>query len=141
MIASGGGGPSAPPAQAPAAAPATSALAIVTEPAGASIYVDGTARGVAPLNLAANVGAEVEIRAELAGHMTTRERVRVGAEPATVRLALGVIVDAGAPVADAAPPAPIDAGAIDAGARPRRERPRPTRTAPDTFDPDGVIGP
>jgi hypothetical protein len=33
---------------------------------GAVITVNGAARGVAPVNLAASVGAEVEIRAELA---------------------------------------------------------------------------
>jgi hypothetical protein len=47
-------------------APATSAIAVVTEPAGATIVVDGAPRGVAPVNLAAPIGAEIEIRAELA---------------------------------------------------------------------------
>jgi len=118
-------GPSAPPAS------ATSALAIVTEPAGASILVDGAARGVSPINLAAPVGVDLEIRAELPDHVAAAERVRVGAQPATVRLTLAPVVDAGA--LDAPPN-------VDAGAGPRRDRSHSPRRGSD-FDPDGVVQP
>lgn len=138
IVASGGDGATPeraapPPADAPAP---TSAIAIVTEPAGATITIDGTARGAAPLNVAVPVGAAIEIRAELADHASSSERVLVGTTPATVRLTLPPLVDAGVLV-DAAPMA---APVIDAGTR--RVRPRATREpAGGGFDPDGVVQP
>jgi hypothetical protein len=139
VVATGRDGPDPAPAVVPPSAPvATAAVAIVTEPAGAAISVDGTARGIAPLNIAAPAGAEIEIRAELTGHTSTSERVRVGTEPATVRVTLAQLTDGPAPVVDAGI---IRAPAIDAGARPRRTGPRPGRGTADTFDPDGVVQP
>ena len=117
-----------------APAPATSAIAIVSEPSGATIHVDGTARGVAPINIGAPVGAEVEIRAELPGHTPTIQRAKVGAEPATVRVVLAPVaaplgIDAGAP------PVAVDAG-------PRRRRPRDgTIDTGGGIDPDGLVQP
>ncbi len=130
--------PASPPSP---AARATSDVAIVTEPSGATVYVGGAARGTAPMNIAAPVGAELEIRAELAGHVASVERVRVGAEPAAVRLTLAPE----APKVDASVLPPIDAGAaterqVDAGT-PRRNRPRPPPRETWEFDPDGVVRP
>ena len=122
-------------AKSPPAAPATSAIAIVTEPAGAAIIVDGVARGAAPVNVAAPVGADIEIRAELAGHAPTTQHAKVGADPATVRVVLAAVPTASAPIdagADAAP------DAIDASSR--RKRPHTTTTEP-AIDPDGLVQP
>ncbi len=108
--------------------PATSALAIVTEPAGAMIFLDDVSKGVAPLNLTVPVDAEVVIRAELDGHVSTREAVRVGAEPSTVRLQLAVVpVDAGSVVAE---PVATDRDEKRAGSR--RKRSRDAQREPET---------
>lgn len=152
IVAAGGGGasstaPAAPVAPAAPAGATISAIAIVTEPAGATVHVDGAPRGAAPVNVAAAVGAEVEIRAELAGHATASQRVTVGPDPATVRLTLTPMVDAGAarPAAAAAPPLDAGASPTDAGppidARPRPTRPRGDRRGEGGFDPDGVVQP
>ena len=114
-------------------APATSAIAIVTEPAGAVVTVDGTARGTAPINFAAPVGAEVEIRAELAGHAPTVQRAKVSADPATVRVVLAALPTASAPIDAGAPPAAVDAG--------RRKRPHGTTPTEAVIDPDGLVQP
>ena len=112
----------------------SSALAVVTEPAGAVVYVDGAPRGTSPVNVAATVGRTVEVRAELPGHETATRRVTLGPDPATVRLAL-------APMTDPAPPdagTPVDASVrVDAGPPPRRDRRSPT--VRQEFDPDGVL--
>jgi hypothetical protein len=112
-----------------------SALAIVTEPSGASIYVDGSPRGLAPANLAAPVGADLEVRAELAGHVPAVERVHVGADPATVRLTLPAIA------IDAATSAPPDAG-VDAAPSVRKRRPTNGRgsSSGSGFNLDDVVG-
>ncbi len=125
-----GKGTAAAPTAPAAPTPVMSALAVITEPPGAVVIVDGVAKGAAPLNLPATVGTEVEIRAELVGHVAAVERVRVGAEPATVRLVLVPLADA----AVDAPAAPIDAGT-------RRVRPRPPGRGSDEFDPDSVVQP
>ncbi len=123
------GGPAPAVDDAAPSKPATSAVAIVTEPSGAMVTVDGVSKGPAPLNVAAPVGAEIEVRAELLGHAPAVERVRVTAEPGTVRLGLVPFADA----AVDAPPAPVDAGI-------RRVRPRPPQGGSD-FDPDSVVQP
>jgi serine/threonine-protein kinase len=122
------------PAPPPTPAP-TSALAVMSEPAGASVFVDGTPKGTAPVNLSATVGADVEIRAELADHTTAVERVRIRADSATVRLVLMPIADAGIDADIDASPAP----SIDAGTR--RVRTRRTNNRPADYDPDGVVQP
>ncbi|MBP6842768.1 MAG: protein kinase [Kofleriaceae bacterium] len=134
VVASSGRGSTQPEAAPTSTAPATSAIAVVTDPVGASITVDGVARGVAPVNLAAPIGAEIEVRAELPGHTPAAQRVKVDAQPATVRLVL-------APLAP--PSQAIDAGAaaatIDAGSR--RKHPRTTAPGGVAIDPDGLVQP
>ena len=136
VIATAGDKHSAAPraATSPAAVPATSAIAIVTEPAGAAITIDGVPRGTAPVNIAAPVGAEIEIRAELPDHTPAIQRAKVGTEPATVRVTLAALVVANAPI-DAGTVAPA---AVDAG---RRKRPHGTTAADPTLDPDGLVQP
>jgi hypothetical protein len=133
VLATAGDKRSTPPttATAPPAAPATSAIAIITEPAGAAITIDGATRGTAPVNIAAPVGSEIEIRAELPGHAPAIQRAKVGAEPATVRVALtaSTPIDAGTAAASAT---------VDAG---RRKRPHSTTTTAPTLDPDGLVQP
>jgi hypothetical protein len=113
LVVSGGGTPHPAPTVSPDAAtspppvPATTALAIVTDPSGALVTVDGVAQGAAPVNVAVPVGADVLVRAELGGYQATSQHLRVGAEPSTLRLELAaVVVDAG--VLDA--PGPRDDG-------------------------------
>jgi hypothetical protein len=134
VMVSGSRGGSQSKAAKPSTAPATSAIAVVTEPVGATIVVDGAARGVAPVNLAAPIGAEIEIRAELPGHTPAIQRAKVDAQPATVRLVL-------APLAP--PSQSVDAGAaaatIDAGGR--RKHPRTTAPSGVAIDPDGLVQP
>jgi len=84
----------APPRAEPAAA--ASALAIVTIPDGAEVFVDGVSKGSAPVNLQLPVGAQLELRAESPGHSAATRSVTVGASPATVRLELAELMDAGA---------------------------------------------
>ena len=134
VVASSGGGseaaapPSATPGDTKPVTAATSEIVIITEPAGAAISVDGVPRGVAPVSIAAPVGTEVEVRAELVGHAVVRQGLTVTAKPATVRLTLPPLVDATA-VVDAAIP-------VDASASRRRSRPEV-----GGFDPDGLIQP
>ncbi len=132
-----GGGSDRPAATDPIGAPtapASSALAVITDPPGAVVVIDGVSRGPAPVNVGAPVGTTIEVRASLAGHVDAIERVTIGADPATVRLTLAPHIDAGPPVdasavVDAAPP-------IDAATR-RRDRKPPT--SGQDFDPDGVL--
>jgi|JI10StandDraft_1071094.scaffolds.fasta_scaffold05035_14 hypothetical protein len=121
----------------PPATPAPSAIAIVTEPAGPRSWSMAwrVARGAAPVNVAARVGADIEIRAELFGYAPAVQRAKVAAEPATVRVVLAAMPTASAPV-DAGtdtPPAVVDAGG-------RQKRPRGTPAGP-AVDPDGLVQP
>lgn len=109
-------------------APATSAIAIVTEPTGATTTVNGAA----PVDLAAPVGAEVEIRAELPGYAATDQRATVGAEPATVCVVLAPLPTANVP------PDPGAAPILDAGRRGRRQASPTTGAA---IDPEGLVQP
>jgi serine/threonine-protein kinase len=77
------------------AARATSALAIVSDPDGANITVDGVSKGRAPVTLQLPVGAAVELRAELPGHALASQSLTVAMTPTTVRLDLPQLVDAG----------------------------------------------
>ena len=74
-----------------------SALAVVTTPDGAEVFIDGESKGPAPLNLRLPVGAAVEVRATAPGHLAASQSVTVSARPATVRLTLAEVADAGAP--------------------------------------------
>jgi len=128
------------PAPVPATSPAaTSALAIITEPTGAAVALDGAGRGAAPLNLAAPVGSTVEVRAELPGYAPALERVHVGADPATVRLVL-VSLASGVDAGVDSPAPTTDARSADPRGKRRRPPAGQTTPAPE-FDPDGVIGP
>jgi len=134
-------GPSVDPSPVSAVSTSTSALAIITEPDGAAVTIDGTARGHTPLNIVATVGHEIEIRAELANHAQAVERVRVGATPSTLRLSL-------VPLADAAVAAPIDApAAVDAAPAPRgptsgrRRTAKPPANGSGPWNPDDVVDP
>lgn len=87
------------------AAPATSSLAIESEPPGATISVDGVPKGRAPLKVQVPVGTDVEIRAELPGREPVRRSVPATATPATVRLELPPTgAGAAMPAATAPPP-------------------------------------
>ncbi|HVH40520.1 MAG TPA: PEGA domain-containing protein, partial [Gemmatimonadaceae bacterium] len=95
-----------PPAAAPIdAPPALTAVAIISEPSGAAIFVDGEPRGTSPKNLMLPAGATVQIRGELGGHDGTMQTHIVGTQAETVRLSLTPLVDA-AVAADAAVDAP-----------------------------------
>jgi hypothetical protein len=72
----------------PAQLAPTSALAIATEPPGATVWIDGVEKGHAPINVSLPVGAEVSVRAELAGHVTTSRTVRVAEDPVAIRVEL-----------------------------------------------------
>jgi hypothetical protein len=75
----------------PGYAVVTTELTIVTKPSGAAVYVDGVEWGAAPVTIAAaTIGAQVEIRAELAGHVTTTRQVIVVDRVHTVELTLPV---------------------------------------------------
>ncbi len=121
------------------AASAMSALAIVSDPDGAVVSVDGVPKGRAPLNLQLPAGAKVEIRAELPGRDPVRRPVVVTATPATVRLELPLAADAGS--AAGTPPATVPPrGGRDAG---RGDRKRSAGSAAgrgsDTFSPNDVL--
>ncbi|MDB4967540.1 MAG: hypothetical protein JWN44_3229 [Myxococcales bacterium] len=68
--------------------PAVAMLAIETEPPGANVYVDGRARGAAPMRLEAEAGRSYAIRAVRAGHRDDEQLVTAGAGDSTVRLHL-----------------------------------------------------
>ncbi len=114
---------------------ASSALAVISEPTGAEIFVDGVAKGTAPVNLQLEVGSEVEVRADLIGFVSARQSTRIAAAHGTLRLELTRIVDAGVP-----PDAPKSS-------KPPKT-PKPKRGAPDAgtgttrgsaFNPDDVL--
>lgn len=73
------------------AAAAMSALAVITNPDGAEVFVDGASKGQAPVNLQLRVGARVELRAEAPGREPATQSVTVSATPATVRLDLAPV--------------------------------------------------
>jgi serine/threonine-protein kinase len=125
------------------AARATSALAIVTEPGGATIFVNGVAKGASPINLQLPVGDRVDVRAELDGYSPTGQAVTVEATPGTVRLALARVVDAGVPP-DASPPVAVPAKDDDHGSRRGKRRPRGTgkgtgSSSEPGFNPNDVL--
>ncbi len=74
--------PVAPPAEPPK--PALVRLAIRSEPSGAQLFVNGEARGEAPLDLELRPEAQLSVRAELAGHETVAREVRMGGGPEQV---------------------------------------------------------
>jgi len=106
-----------PDAATPAVAPAASALAIMSVPTNAEIFVDGVSKGRAPLNLQFPVGTSVEVRAELGGYVASSKTVRIEATPATIQLEL--------PAIDVAPP---DAG-VPVVVTPK-DKPKPRTTKP-----------
>lgn len=136
-----------------AAAPMT-ALAVLSEPDGATISVDGVVRGTAPINLQVPVGAEITLRAELAGHDATSQSARVGTEPATVRLRMLPTVQIDAPATSDTQPSrerkPSRARTRDRDGRAASpvEADAPPVVAPDagatkrapTFNPDDMPG-
>jgi hypothetical protein len=75
---------------APAASPAgTGGMRVETDPPGAEVWVDGSARGSAPLTLADLEPGRVSVRAEKPGYAAAEERVRVRpgkVVPLTLRL-------------------------------------------------------
>lgn len=121
------------------AAGAMSALAIISDPDGAAISIDGVPKGRAPLNLQLPVGAEIEIRAEMPGRGPVRRPVAVTATPATVRLELPQMTDAGS-ATGALPAAPPQRGNRDAG---RGDRKRSAGSAAgsgsNNFNPNDVL--
>ncbi len=67
----------------------TTPVTIVASEPDARIFVDGVDWGKPPVTIPAmSIGAEVELRAELAGHGTVVERVRITNPQPTVRLTL-----------------------------------------------------
>ncbi|MCA9674427.1 MAG: protein kinase [Myxococcales bacterium] len=146
--------PSSPDARVAAARAPTTALAIVSDPGGAEVFIDGASRGREPVNETVQVGSTLVVRVELPGYLPAEKTVTVSNGPQSLRLALEAV-----PALDAAV-APADAprgGTGDSVARPpHRERPRPpgtgsgsgsggTRTgsgtgAGHTFNPDDVGG-
>jgi hypothetical protein len=77
--------------------PATGQIAIQSEPAGAKVFVDGTERGVAPLTVADLSAGEHTVVLEAGGASVKR----------VVVVQAGVIGSLIAPMAAAAPPAPV----------------------------------
>lgn len=75
-----------------------STLTIVSNPDGATIFIDGAPRGSAPLNAQLPVGSQVEIRAALPGRDPARRLVAVTAAPVTVRFEFPPAADAGATI-------------------------------------------
>jgi len=68
--------------------PAAASLHIETDPPGALVYVDGRARGSAPLAVAAEAGRSYAVRAVRDGHRDSEQLVTAAAGDAPVRLHL-----------------------------------------------------
>jgi hypothetical protein len=68
--------------------PAAASLRIETDPPGALVYVDGRARGSAPLSVDAEAGRSYAVRATRAGHRDAEQLVTAAAGDAPVRLHL-----------------------------------------------------
>jgi serine/threonine protein kinase len=125
------GGTAVATAAVPDAALAMSSLAIITEPPGAEIFVDGVAKGAAPVDVSLPVGAEVVVRGVLDGYSPANEAVRIGNAPATVRLVLPALPSVAPP--DALPPvAPPKSGK-------GKRRKQPRNDSEDGFDPNDVL--
>jgi serine/threonine-protein kinase len=75
-----------------------SALAVITEPSGAEVFVDGSSKGASPVNLSLAVGSDALVRAESPGFASNEQQVHVAHDPGTVRLTL-LALDAGVPPA------------------------------------------
>jgi eukaryotic-like serine/threonine-protein kinase len=75
-------------ATAPPDARATATLVVHAEPRGARLYVDGEHRGQGSATVTVPVGAEVEVRAEMAGCQPATEPVVMTGEGAEVQLKL-----------------------------------------------------
>lgn len=69
--------------------PAAAYLRIETDPPGATVYVDGRARGAGPLKLDAEAGRSYALRATLDGWRDDEQLVTAAAGDSTVRLRLG----------------------------------------------------
>jgi hypothetical protein len=78
-------------------APKTGTLTLESKPPGASIYIDGRSRGVAPLRISdLEAGRAYRVRAVLAGYQEKEDLVTVGANeetvvPFTLRLETGAV--------------------------------------------------
>jgi PEGA domain len=69
--------------------PAAATLRVETEPPGATVYVDGRARGAAPLAIAGlDAGRSYAVRAALPGHRDDEQLVSAAAGESAVRLRL-----------------------------------------------------
>ncbi|HZS36128.1 MAG TPA: PEGA domain-containing protein, partial [Polyangia bacterium] len=82
---------------------ATAALRVETDPPGATVYVDGRARGTAPLTVAGlEAGRSYAVRSTLQGHKEDEELVTAASGESTIRLRLpaeaaGVAVESDPP--------------------------------------------
>lgn len=86
------------------ATPSTSALAIVTTPDGAEVFIDGVSRGRAPLNVEMPVGKKVELRADASGYSAATRSIAIETTPQTVRIDLAPLIDAGTTTSPVTPP-------------------------------------
>jgi hypothetical protein len=75
--------------------PSTSALAIVTQPGGAEVFIDGISKGRAPLNIELPVGKKIELRAESSGYAPASRYVTIEPIASAIRLDLTPLIDAG----------------------------------------------
>jgi serine/threonine-protein kinase len=95
------------PPSSPPPAPALRRIRVETEPAGATVILDGEPLGPAPAIAALPDGSSVLVRAELSGHAAAEQRIVV-TEGAVARLELAALVDAGVPVVDRVEPTIAD---------------------------------
>ncbi len=97
-----------------------SLLRIETEPEGASLFVDGIARGNAPAELIDLVAGEHEVVAKAAGRVTASKKVTIHGPGERATLMLTLAAEPGAvvvPVPVADPPTPPRAGRAEAKGR------------------------
>jgi len=124
------------------ASAAMSALAVVTEPAGATVLVDGVARGVAPVNVAVPSGTRAVVRAELPGYARAEQSITIGTEPAALRLTLSSSEPPLAAAAVAPVPAPPTTSDADAPVkRDARHRKRPRQDSDAKRGPEAGTAP
>ncbi len=69
-------------------APRTATLLIETTPPGGYVWINGARQGTAPISVPVPVDSEVVVRADLAGHETTTQSVRITDGRDVVRLTL-----------------------------------------------------
>jgi serine/threonine-protein kinase len=121
------------------------AVAVLTQPDGAAVFIDDELVGTAPAKVSLAPGRSIRVRAELVGRASAETTHTVGSKPETVRLTLAPVPTTPPPIVTRSPTAPRGGGPARPGERVKPPAPPPAEPPPAEppttgrgFDPERI---